>query len=44
MNALEEVDDGLWNILFHRTLLGRFDEASDRITRADFRTEQGQKP
>lgn len=42
--ALEEVDDGLWNILFYTTLLGRFDEASGKITGADFRTEQGRNP
>lgn len=42
--ALEEIDDGLWNILFYTTLLGRFDEASGRITGADFRSEQGRNP
>ena len=31
----------LWNILFYSTLLGRFDQASGKITGADFRTEQG---
>ena len=36
--ALEEIDDGLWNILFYNTLLGRFDQATSTITGADFRT------
>ena len=30
--ALEEVDDGLWNLLYYRTLLGRFDDRSGQIT------------
>lgn len=42
--ALEGSDDGLWNILFYSTLLGRFDRASGKITGADFRTEQGRNP
>jgi putative transposase len=41
--GLEEIEDGLWNILFYSTLLGRFDQATGKITGADFRTEQGQK-
>ncbi len=32
--ALEEVDDGLWNVLYYDTLLGRFDERSRIITGA----------
>jgi hypothetical protein len=30
--ALEEVDDGVWSIVCYRTLLGRFDETTGRIT------------
>lgn len=26
--ALEEIDDGVWNLLFYRMLLGRLDERS----------------
>jgi hypothetical protein len=29
--ALEEIEDGLWNIVFYRTLLGRFDERRQSI-------------
>jgi putative transposase len=32
--GLEEVQDGLWNILYYETLLGRFDERSKTITGA----------
>lgn len=32
--AFEEVDDGLWNILYYTTLLGRFDERTHTITGA----------
>jgi transposase InsO family protein len=39
--GLEEIDDGLWNILFYGTLLGRFDQATNAITGADFRTTKG---
>jgi putative transposase len=30
--GLEEVDDGIWNIVYYRTLLGKIDERSLRIT------------
>ena len=30
--GLEEVDEGIWNIVFYRTLLGRLDERTRRIT------------
>ncbi len=30
--GLEEVGDGLWNIVYYRTLLGRIDERTGRIT------------
>jgi putative transposase len=30
--GLEEVEDGLWNIVYYRTLLGRIDERTGRIT------------
>ncbi|MGH9463560.1 MAG: hypothetical protein ACRD1X_20340 [Vicinamibacteria bacterium] len=32
--ALEEVQDGIWNILFYDTLLGRLDELNETITGA----------
>lgn len=35
--GLEEIDDGLWNILFYNTLLGRYDEQTTSLTGADFR-------
>ena len=34
MIGLEEVRDGLWNVLYYDTLLGRFDEPSRTITGA----------
>jgi len=30
--GLEEIDDGIWNIVFYQTLLGRFDERTRQIT------------
>jgi hypothetical protein len=30
--ALEEIADGVWNIVYYRTLLGRIDERSGKIT------------
>ena len=30
--GLEEVDDGIWNIVYYRTLLGRLDERTLQIT------------
>jgi transposase InsO family protein len=38
--GLEEVDDGLWNLIFYRTLLARFDQRSNTITGASFRSEK----
>ena len=32
--GLEEVQDGLWNIIYYDTLLGRFDERTHIITGA----------
>ena len=32
--GLEEVRDGLWNVLYYDTLLGRLDEPSRTITGA----------
>lgn len=32
--AFEEVQDGIWNIVYYTTLLGRFDERTHRITGA----------
>lgn len=33
--GLGEVDDGLWNIVYYRTLLGRIDERTGRSTGVD---------
>ena len=33
--GLEEVEDGLWDIVYYRTLLGRIDERTGRITGVD---------
>jgi hypothetical protein len=30
--ALEEIAEGVWNIVYYRTLLGRIDERSGKIT------------
>lgn len=35
--ALEEIEDGLWNIVFYTTLLGRYDERNGLVTGADYR-------
>ena len=32
--GFEEIEDGLWNIVYYDTLLGRFDEHSQTITGA----------
>ena len=32
--GLEEVQDGIWNIIYYTTLLGRFDERTHLITGA----------
>ena len=32
VDVLEEVDDGIWNIVYYQTLLGRIDERTARIT------------
>ena len=34
MIGLEEVQDGVWNVLYYETLLGRFDERTRTITGA----------
>ena len=34
MIGLEETDDGIWNVLYYQTLLGRFDERTRTITGA----------
>jgi len=38
--GLEEIDDGLWNILYYKTLLGRLDQRTGKITGATFRSEE----
>lgn len=38
--AFEEVQDGIWNIVYYTTLLGRFDERTHRITGAPFRKDK----
>ncbi|GAB1343095.1 hypothetical protein MASR1M101_22220 [Gemmatimonas sp.] len=34
MIGLEEFEDGIWNVLYYQTLLGRFDERTRTITGA----------
>ena len=34
MIGLEEVQDGVWNVIYYETLLGRFDERTRTITGA----------
>jgi hypothetical protein len=38
--GLEEIDDGIWNIVYYTTLLGRLDVRTDKITGATFRSEK----
>jgi putative transposase len=38
--GLEEIDDGIWNIVYYKTLLGRVDVRTDKITGATFRSEE----
>ncbi len=35
--ALEQIEDGLWNLVFYKTSLGRYDEREGLITGTDFR-------
>ncbi len=34
MIGLGEVQDGIWNVIYYETLLGRFDERTRKITGA----------
>jgi len=36
--GLEEIDDGVWNIVYYQTLLGRLDLRTGKITGATFRS------
>ena len=38
--GLEAIDDGLWNIVYYNTLLGRLDERTGKITGASFRSDE----
>ena len=38
--GLDEIDDGLWNIVYYETLLGRLDARTGSITGATFRSEE----
>lgn len=38
--GLESIDDGLWNITYYNTLLGRLDERTGKITGASFRSDE----
>jgi len=38
--GLEAVDDGIWNIIYYTTLLGRLDERTGQVTGASFRSEK----
>ena len=37
--GLEPIDDGLWNILYYNTLLGRLSERTGKISGASFRSD-----
>ena len=38
--GLEPVDDGLWNIVYYNTLLGRLSERTGKISGASFLSEK----
>ena len=38
--GLEAIDDGIWNIIYYTTLLGRLDERAGRVTGASYRSEK----
>ena len=38
--GLEPIDDGLWNIVYYNTLLGRLSERTGKISGASFRSEK----
>lgn len=38
--GLEPIDDGLWNILYYNTLLGRLSELTGKISGASFRSDE----
>jgi transposase InsO family protein len=38
--GLEALDDGVWNVIYYNTLLGRLNEHTDKITGASFRSEE----
>ena len=38
--GLEAIDDGLWNILYYNTLLGRLSERTGKISGASFRSDE----
>jgi hypothetical protein len=38
--GLEPVDDGLWNIVYSNTLLGRLSERTGKISGASFRSDE----
>jgi len=38
--GLEAVEDGIWNIVYYTTLLGRLDERAGRVTGASYRSEK----
>jgi hypothetical protein len=39
-HGLEPIDDGLWNILYYNTLLGRLSERTGKISGASFRSDE----
>jgi hypothetical protein len=38
--GLEAIDDGVWNIIYYETLLGRLSEKTGKVTGASFRSEE----
>jgi putative transposase len=38
--GIEPIDDGIWNIIYYATLLGRLDERAGTVTGASYRSER----
>ena len=38
--GLEAIEDGIWNIIYYTTLLGRLDERTGKVTGASYRSEK----
>ena len=38
--GLEAIEDGIWNIIYYTTLLGRLDERAGKVTGASYRSDR----